>query len=117
VVLLVASISASVWANCIAEIGMKPSAQMLCCKDGHDKCPMHNTAADCCKVEGQRHQEASFATHETATSVVNPPAIFATPVALAVTPTLIPLPQSTFNLDVLKGPDPPPYLVGSAFLV
>lgn len=100
----------------MADIGMQPTAQMACCTAGHDKCPMHNTAADCCKAEGQRHVAVSSATHEPSSPVVNPPAIVGT-VAAAVIPALVQLSQSTFDQDILKGPDPPPYLLGSAFRV
>jgi hypothetical protein len=113
---LVVSISASVWARCIADFGMTPAEQMACCKDGHGKCPMHNTAADCCKAESQRHQQVSFATHESVRSAVHPPAIVAIlPVAIA--PVAVPFSHTTFERAVLKGPDPPPYLLGSAFRV
>ena len=114
--ILVASMLVSVWANCIADFGMKPAEQMACCKDGHDKCPMHNTAADCCKAESQRHQQVSFATYESPSSVMHPPAVVVTMPVVTV-PAAIPLSHSTFERDVLKGPDPPPYLLGSAFRV
>jgi hypothetical protein len=114
--MLLASMATSAWASCLAEIGMSPAAQMLCCKGGHDKCPMHNTAADCCKAQGQRHPDVSVATHEGSAGVMNPPAVVATFVVPAV-PPIHQLSQSTFDRDVLKGPDPPPYLLGSAFRV
>ena len=114
--MLVASMGASVWASCMADVAMNPEEQMACCKNGHDKCPMRNTAADCCKTESQRHQQVSFAIHESSSSVVHAPAIVAT-IAVVIVPTAIQLSQSTFERDVLKGPDPPPYLLGSAFRV
>jgi hypothetical protein len=114
---LIASLATSASATCMAEIAMNAPAQMACCKNGHDKCPMHGTAEDCCQSEGQRHQQVGFATHEGIRSIVSPPAVLISLVATSFVPVVVQLPQATFDRDVLKGPDPPSYLVGCALLV
>jgi len=116
-VMLVASVTTSAWANCIAEIGMTAGAQMACCEHGHDKCPMHRTAESCCQGESQRHVQVNAATHELLQSIVSPPALVVVAFPATVVPPVARLSRVTSARDTLKGPDPPPYLVGSAFLV
>jgi hypothetical protein len=115
--MLVVSMATSAWASCMAEIGMKPEAQMACCQDGHDNCPMHGTAADCCAAEGQRQEQVSAAVHQAPRSLVNPPAVLPTPIPVPLEALVLRPWQTTFERDALKGPSPPPYLLGSAFLV
>lgn len=86
----------------MADIGMKAAAQMACCKDGHNKCPMHGTAGGCCKSEGQHHQQVSSATHEVLRSVVSPPAILATPLATLFVPRSIRLSPSRLDRPPLE---------------
>ena len=115
--LLVVTVSTSVYASCMADMDMAESAQMACCDHGHDKCPMHGTPKSCCEGESQRHHQLTTATHELAGSVVNPPALLSTVVPVAPAPATVRLSHLSSANDVLKGPDPPPYLLGSAFLV
>jgi hypothetical protein len=57
---LTAALGTSTLANCLAVPAVAPQAQMACCANGHDKCPMHRSsgqsAADCCQHDGQRQQ-------------------------------------------------------------
>ena len=116
VLMLVTSLTTSAWASCIADAAMPAKAQMACCKAGHDKCPMHGSAKDCCKTEGQKQQQLSAATHEIARSPVSTPALTATisPVAL---PSAVVAPNFAPQHDVLKGPSGPTYLLISALLI
>lgn len=55
VLLLVASIGAASLAACTGE-PQSEDTQMACCKAMGKDCPMHQTAADCCKAEKNSHQ-------------------------------------------------------------
>src|SRR5438067_2178358 len=47
----------SAWATC-AEGAYAPAAQqMACCSAGHDRCPMKDSASDCCKQSGAPQSE------------------------------------------------------------
>jgi hypothetical protein len=115
--MLVATLSTSVWASCMAEIGMAASEQMACCESGHEKCPMHRTAPDCCQWENQRHIQVNVAIHDLGRSLLNPPAL--TPVAVpdSFVSVFVRSSQPISARDILKGPSPPAYLAGSAFLI
>ena len=115
--MLVASMAASAWASCMSEIGMTAEAQMACCQHGHDKCPMRQTTDDCCKLDSQRHAQLNVATHELARSDVHPPALLPAIGLASFVPVFARLSGPLSEHDVLKGPSPPPYLSGSAFLV
>ena len=52
--LVVAGVLTSAWATCVE--GATTSEQMACCKAGHDNCPMHDSAADCCKTNSSSPQ-------------------------------------------------------------
>jgi hypothetical protein len=68
--LLASALGTSTLANCMALGAMAPEAQMACCQNGHDKCPMHGSgaesAAQCCKNDSQRQQQLSAAEHQPA---------------------------------------------------
>src|SRR5262245_20230396 len=113
--MLVATLTTSVWASCMAETGMTASEQMACC--GDDTCPMHRTVQDCCKWESQRHIQVGVATHDIARSVLNPPVLVPARVPTSFVAVLVKLSHPISSRDVLKGPSPPAYLAGSAFLV
>jgi hypothetical protein len=115
--MLVATLSTSVWASCMAEIGMTASEQMACCQSGHEKCPMHRTDPNCCQWESHRHVQVSIATHDLGRSVVNPPALMPAAVPASFVPVPVRRSQPISSRDILKGPSPPAYLAGSAFLV
>jgi hypothetical protein len=59
-IVLALALGASTLANCLAVPAGAPQAQMACCANGHDQCPMHRSpsqsAADCCQHDGQRQQ-------------------------------------------------------------
>ena len=55
VLVLVASIGTASLAACTGE-PQSDHAQMACCKAMGKDCPMHQTAADCCKTEKNSHQ-------------------------------------------------------------
>jgi hypothetical protein len=103
----------------MADFAMAASAQMACCEASHDQCPMHGTAADCCKVEGQRQQQVWVAAHEFARLTFSAPALVA-----AIFPPLFPLTvektataRLASHLDLLESSSPPRYLLGSVFLI
>jgi hypothetical protein len=54
--LVVAGIFSSALATCTAGAMAPEKAQMACCKAGHDHCPMHDSAADCCKTNSSSPQ-------------------------------------------------------------
>lgn len=115
--MLVATLTTSVWASCMAEAAMTTREQMACCEFGHDKCPMQSTQRDCCQLESHRHIQVSVATHDLARTVLNPPALTPTPVPASLVPVVVRRSQTSSSSDILKGPSPPAYLAGSAFLV
>ena len=117
VLMLLASMATSVWANCIADLAMTPKAEMACCKNGHDKCPMKGTAEDCCKTEAQKHEQVSVATHEIASPIVVAPALLATISAIVSHMPLVRTTIFTSPQDVLKRPSGPPYILNSALLI
>src|SRR5437870_9742856 len=115
--MLMVSFATSAWASCMADAGTPASAQMACCEAGHEKCPMHGSAEDCCKTEGQRQQQISVSNGAVARSTLTPPALVATIALLSFIPLLGRACPSMSSGDVLKDPAPPPYLLGSAFLI
>jgi hypothetical protein len=66
---LATALGTSTLANCLALPAVAPEAQMACCADGHDKCPMHRSpgqsAADCCQHDGERQQAMTAAEQQT----------------------------------------------------
>src|SRR2546423_5614478 len=46
--LVVFGVLTSAWATCV-EGATLPTEQMVCCKAGHEHCPMKDSASDCCK--------------------------------------------------------------------
>src|SRR5262245_53973116 len=115
--ILVATLSTSVWASCLAEIGMTASEQMSCCESGDNTCPMHRKVQNCCEWESQRHIQIGVAVHDLGRPVLNPPALMPTAVPAAFVPVVVKLSHLIPSRDILKGPSPPAYLAGSAFLV
>ena len=63
--LLTSALGTSTLASCLAVPAVAPQAQMACCANGHDKCPMHRSpgqsAADCCQHDSQRQQTLTAA--------------------------------------------------------
>jgi hypothetical protein len=53
-VLVVAGVLSSAWATCVE--GATAPEQTACCKAGHEHCPMHDSAADCCKTNASSPQ-------------------------------------------------------------
>ena len=115
--MLVASLATSAWTSCVGGPDMTAKAQMACCKSGQHNCPMHGSAEGCCKVEGQRQQQVSVATHDLARFPLNPPFLAARIIATSFVPQFVPFARFASPRDTLKGPSPPPYLLGSAFLI
>jgi hypothetical protein len=114
---LVACLATSASVSCATEPVMADRAQMACCRMGHDHCPMHGSAADCCKAEGQRHEQMRVATHEVARVPVQSPAPIAVVPEAIVLPGFLHSTRLAPERRVLIEPSPPPYLLGSAFLV
>jgi hypothetical protein len=50
--LVVVAVMTSTLAACVEGASANATAQMACCKAGHDHCPMKDSAADCCKKSG-----------------------------------------------------------------
>jgi hypothetical protein len=117
VCLLVASLTTSASAICMAEPIVSAKAQMACCQAGHQHCPMHGRASDCCKTERQRQEQAVAATHEPGRSTLTPPAEVSSILPVIFVPVLELASRFTADRDVLKDPSPPQYLLGSAFLI
>jgi hypothetical protein len=117
VLMLIASMATSVWANCVADTSMTPKAQMACCKNGHDKCPMSGTAEDCCKTEAQKHEQTSVATHEIASPTIDAPVLLAVASPAVSDMPIVRAPIFVSPEDVLKRPSGPPYILHSALLI
>jgi hypothetical protein len=115
--LVVVGILTSTWATCVEGATATVTEQMACCKAGHDHCPMHDSASDCCKQSGP--QVESQGTIVKAASLNTPlfvPVLWATVAALLSTAQS----QSRVSYDA-SPPDlldaPPAYIAFSAFLI
>jgi len=115
--LLVVSLGTSAWASCVGEPGMTASAEMACCKAGHEYCPMKSTASDCCKIEGQRAQQLSAATAENVRAVVTAPTAVAILDGLLIAPIITGVPRFGSARVVSTSPSPPPHFLTSALLI
>jgi hypothetical protein len=54
--LVVVAVMTSTLAACVEGASANATEQMACCKAGHDHCPMHDSAADCCKENSSSPQ-------------------------------------------------------------
>ena len=50
--LVAVGILTSAWVTCAEGAAATATQQMACCKAGHDHCPMHDSASDCCTKSG-----------------------------------------------------------------
>ena len=114
---LVASLATLAVASCMADPSMSAGAQMACCKAGHDQCPMHGSAADCCKVDGQKQQQLTVAKAEPVRSTLTAPALLASAIAGSI--DLIAPVQATRVRphDPLRIPSTPDRFLASALLI
>ena len=74
--LVVAGVLTSAWATCVEGATATPTEQMACCKAGHDHCPMHDSAADCCKENSSSPQPQSSVVAKAADSLNAPVRLF-----------------------------------------
>jgi hypothetical protein len=121
-VLLAFALGGSTLTNCLAAAATADSkTQMACCKNGHDKCPMHRSssqsAADCCRHDGQPQPQLTAAEQQP----VHAPAIALERIA-AVTPhTAIPVaPEWTTSAHYsgrFTSPSPPRTRLSTVLLI
>jgi hypothetical protein len=56
VALVLGAFCGSSWAVCVEGAEAPATQQMACCKAGHDRCPMKDSASNCCLKSGARLQ-------------------------------------------------------------
>jgi hypothetical protein len=115
--LVVVGILTSTWATCVEGATATLTQQMVCCKAGHDHCPMKDSASDCCKQSGP--QVESKGTIVKAASVNAPmsvPMLWATVSALLLTAqTQSRVSYHSSPPDLLDAP--PAYIAFSGLLI
>ena len=90
---------------------------MACCKAGHDQCPMHGTAADCCKLEGQKQQQRVVANSEPVRLILRAPAFVATVITGSIA-SIAPVHATRVRQqDLLRIPSTPGRFLASALLI
>jgi hypothetical protein len=107
----------SAWATCAEGATASPVQQMACCKNGHDHCPMKDSASDCCNQSGPRFDEQATLTK--AASLVAPVAV---PMSWVIVPILSSSQQAQQRVSIDLSPPPrlsgpPPYIAFSALLI
>ncbi|SRR5712691_74372 len=114
--LVVVGVLSSAWATCVEGATATPTQQMACCKAGHHRCPMKDSASDCCTKSGLRVE--SQATIIKAASVSTPVAVPMVWVTLAIASAA----QSQNRVSYDASPPglvvaPPAYIAFSALLI
>jgi hypothetical protein len=113
--LVLAAFCGSAWATCIE--GESLTEQMACCKAGHERCPMHDSASDCCTKTGPQLELQ-------ATLVNSAPA--PTPIFSALTWISLPAAQPLTDVHRVTARDsspplarvhPPSYILFSTLLI
>ena len=74
--LVVVAVMTSTLAACVEGASANATEQMACCKAGHDHCPMHDSAADCCKKNSSSPQPQSSVVAKAADSLNAPVRLF-----------------------------------------
>ena len=114
--LVVLGVVTSTWATCVEGDAGTPTEQMACCKAGHHRCPMKDSASDCCKKSGTPIE--SQGTIVKAASVSAP-----VPVPMLwVTLAIVSEAQNQHRVSYDASPPgllltPPPYIAFSALLI
>jgi hypothetical protein len=115
--LVLVAFGASTWATCVEGATATATRQMACCKAGHDHCPMHDSASDCCKKSGPPVE--SQGTIVKAASLSAP-----VPVVLAwvILPTAVSAVHVQRHISYDSSPPdllhaPPPYIAFSGLLI
>ena len=114
---LVASMATSALASCMASPAMSAQAQMACCQAGHLNCSTAGSAADCCKAESQRQQQAAVGKREVSRRALATPVLVS---AVTADPlgSLPPRPSIHFtDQGAFKSSSTPKYLLASALLI
>jgi len=116
VVALIASMGASAWASCFAGPELSAAMQMACCKAGHDKCPMHGSAKDCCRTKGPQSEQDSLAAQKQGRSIVTAQA--AVSVTLPQTADIVSwdVESIAFSRSLLRSTSPPHLLVAALLI-
>jgi hypothetical protein len=118
--LLAFALGTSSLADCMEPPSAMPQAQMACCADGHDQCPMHSTSegtTDCCQHNSQRQQ--TLATAEPAS--VYALAANVAHIATLPSPTTVPVvrfqPMSARSFHRLTRPPTPRSALSTVLLI
>jgi hypothetical protein len=119
--LLSSALGTSTLASCLAVPAVAPRAQMACCANGHDNCPMHRSsgqsAADCCQHDSQRQQGLTAAEQQPA----HMPVVTFQQVAAATPYTAIPVPPDSTTSAYYSGrstsPPTPPKALSTVLLI
>jgi hypothetical protein len=102
---VVAGVLTSAWATCAEEATATATEQMACCKAGHDHCPMHDSAADCCKENSSFPQPQWSVVAKAADSLNAPVRLF-----LAVVTPATPLSDAALLVQPVRAAAPSPPL-------
>ena len=70
--LVVVAVMTSTLAACVESASANATEQMACCEAGHDRCPMKDSAADCCKTSGPQSQSQATVVKAASLSVSMP---------------------------------------------
>jgi hypothetical protein len=116
-VLVVFGVLTSTWAICAGGAAAPAAQQMACCKAGHHRCPMKDSASDCCRKSGP--QIESRGTIVKTPSVSPPISVAATWVIL---PTAVSAPHIQRRVSYDSSPPglpfaPPAYIAFSSLLI
>ena len=115
--LVLVAFCGSTWATCAEGATATAIRQMACCKAGHDHCPMHDSASDCCTKSGP--QVESQGTIVKAASLSPPVPVVLTWVILPTAVSAVHI-QRHISYDS-SPPDllnaPPPYIAFSGLLI
>ena len=109
---------ASTWATCLEGATAAVTQQMACCKAGHDHCPMHDSAADCCKKSGPQQIESQGTTEKVASLSAPVPTVLTwviLPTALSADHTQRHVSYDSSPPDLLHAP--PAYIAFSGLLI
>ena len=102
--LVVVALMTSTLAACAEGASASATEQMACCKAGHDQCPMHDSAADCCK-ENSSSPQPQWSVVAKAESLKAPVRLF-----LALVTPVNPLCDAALLVQSVRVADPSPPL-------
>ena len=118
--LVLVAFCGSTWATCAEGATATKTQQMACCKAGHDNCPMHDSAADCCK-QNPSSPQAQWSVVTKADSLNAPDRVFlmfvTVPNPLSDAALLVQPVRAAAPSPPLRPVGPPVYIAFSTLLI